>query len=610
MQAEGPPPPFWAAPESLRRLSRISRPGAAAADKSVQKQAQDSESAQRRLLRERLPWLPAALYSRITYYRAHLTAFALLGLLGGLLLFGIEGGERPFTHCAFTAVSALTQTGLIVVDTSALRKPSQVFMLLLITAGGGVLGSTIPITLRRLVFLWSPPAPVSAAAPPGARARAAVVAERHELHFEALTLVRRAILAYWAACLLLAFLMLGGYLQAAQRATMAAQGVAPWWFAGFHVISALHNAGFALTSTNLTPFRADALVLNLTAFLILAGNTAHPIFLRLMVYGWWRWEARRAPGGRRATVLAYVMRHPRACALQLFPPATTATLALIIAGLTLAEFGLLLGFDARTPPFAGLSGYGALNLGWFHSVDVRTAGFNALDVSALSPPIWVVWVAAMYLSAMPVAVSMRASNPARRAAGTASAAGHELRSMLTTDLFWLYAPWAFLVCVEAGRLGDATLTPFSLLFENASALGTVGLSLGYPGTVTSLAARLSPVSQWALMLTMLVGRNRGLPRDSEQLLALEELYLSRASVDAVQAGRSATGDPSGDGGGGRLHPHGAHAVVHPLSLALAARSAPPPRVLPAIADTVEDSAPASTAYGGLGNGPAANGAAV
>lgn len=57
---------------------------------------------------------------------------------------------------------------------------------------------------------------------------------------------------------------------------------------------------------------------------------------------------------------------------------------------------------------------------------------------------------------------------------------------------------------------NANITVFKVIFEIISAFGTVGLSLGYPGVPSSFSTILSPVSKVIVMLTMLMGRHRGL----------------------------------------------------------------------------------------------------
>jgi len=133
----------------------------------------------------------------------------------------------------------------------------------------------------------------------------------------------------------------------------------------------------------------------------------------------------------------------------------------------------------------------------------------------------------MYLAALPVTISMRSSNPARAKRTTLGAMVSEAHHMLRSDLFWLFVPWVVIAGIESSAFEYPSFTAFHALFEVSSSLGTVGLSLGAGnGAVTSFSARLSAASQWVMMLVMLVGRNRGLPDDSEELLALEALYRS------------------------------------------------------------------------------------
>ncbi|CAF4040088.1 unnamed protein product, partial [Rotaria sp. Silwood1] len=54
------------------------------------------------------------------------------------------------------------------------------------------------------------------------------------------------------------------------------------------------------------------------------------------------------------------------------------------------------------------------------------------------------------------------------------------------------------------------ITVFKVIFEIISAFGTVGLTLGYPNIASSFSTILSPASKIILILTMLMGRHRGL----------------------------------------------------------------------------------------------------
>ena len=57
---------------------------------------------------------------------------------------------------------------------------------------------------------------------------------------------------------------------------------------------------------------------------------------------------------------------------------------------------------------------------------------------------------------------------------------------------------------------DPEITVFKGIFEIISAFGAVGLSLGYPNVNSSFCTVLSPASKTILVVTMLMGRHRGL----------------------------------------------------------------------------------------------------
>jgi hypothetical protein len=77
---------------------------------------------------------------------------------------------------------------------------------------------------------------------------------------------------------------------------------------------------------------------------------------------------------------------------------------------------------------------------------------------------------------------------------------------------WLFF-FIFLICAfEYRQMSpvDPNITVFKIIFEIISAFGTVGFSLGYPNITSSFATVLSPPSKIILIITMLMGRHRGL----------------------------------------------------------------------------------------------------
>jgi hypothetical protein len=87
--------------------------------------------------------------------------------------------------------------------------------------------------------------------------------------------------------------------------------------------------------------------------------------------------------------------------------------------------------------------------------------------------------------------------------------------------------------VEGDKLSNTNeyaFTMFSVLFEIVSAYGTVGLSLGYPGTNASLSGQFKVISKLVIIAMMLRGRHRGLPYalDRAILLPSENLHKKEA----------------------------------------------------------------------------------
>ena len=62
-------------------------------------------------------------------------------------------------------------------------------------------------------------------------------------------------------------------------------GIDPWWLGIWLGASAFNNSGMSLLDLNMIPFQDSYYVLVIMGLLILAGNTAFPIFLRLTLWG-------------------------------------------------------------------------------------------------------------------------------------------------------------------------------------------------------------------------------------------------------------------------------------------------------------------------------------
>jgi len=142
--------------------------------------------------------------------------------------------------------------------------------------------------------------------------------------------------------------------------------------------------------------------------LILAGNTAYPIFLRSIVWSGWK----LLPDSMSDTkqTLRFLLDHPRRCYTNLFPSQHTWWLAMSIImlnGVDWAAFEILnIGNDAITQLNSGTEVIDGL----FQALAVRSGGFYVVAIPKLRVSLQVLYVLMMYVSVYPVAISMRNSN--------------------------------------------------------------------------------------------------------------------------------------------------------------------------------------------------------
>jgi hypothetical protein len=163
----------------------------------------------------------------------------------------------------------------------------------------------------------------------------------------------------------------------------------------------------------------------------------------------------------------------------------------------------------------------------------------------------------MYISVFPIAISVRQTNVyeekslgiyhsshddgADDETGEKSYLGFHLRRQLSFDLWYVFLG-LFLVCIiEGDRLQDvnqSSFTIFACLFEIVSAYGTVGLSLGYPGTDASLSTEFRVLSKLIIIAMMLRGRHRGLPYALDRAILLPSESLNRKEQEEAERRRS------------------------------------------------------------------------
>ena len=412
---------------------------------------------------------------RITPAQVVILGF-LFQILAGTLLLSLPAATRtgqsaPLLDALFTATSATCVTGLVVQDTVQYWSLfGQVVILLLIQIGGmGVVTMAVAISIfsGRKIGLrerWVMQESISAPQV-GGIVRMTGFILKTALVIEALG----------ALVLALRFCPEFGL----------AKGI---WYGVFHAISAFCNAGFDLMGeeaafSSLTGYTGDPVVNVVICLLIVLGGLG---FLTWQDVATHRWHVAR---------------------YRLQSKLILTTTALLLVGGGLYEFA--------QPQWAGLS-HG--ERGWatlFQTVSPRTAGFNTVDLTQLTRPALLVTILLMLAGGSPgstaggfktttLAVLFLAVLGVFRRQNGASAFGRRLSETAIRNacaLFVLYltlflAGGLLLCCLDGIPLTEA-------LFEAASAIGTVGLTLG-------ATTQVSPVSQGILIFLMYFGRVGGL----------------------------------------------------------------------------------------------------
>jgi hypothetical protein len=131
---------------------------------------------------------------------------------------------------------------------------------------------------------------------------------------------------YFVLWQLLGCLALGAWINNNQPEPPLRNGINPWWLGIFNGVSAFNNSGMSLLDANMIPFQNSYFVLITMGLMILAGNTAYPIFLRLII-----WCLSKTPtpatnrdeySGLRDT-FKFILQYPRRVYTNLFPARPT-----------------------------------------------------------------------------------------------------------------------------------------------------------------------------------------------------------------------------------------------------------------------------------------------
>ena len=388
---------------------------------------------------------------------------------GSLIFWGYED-KFDYVDALFVITSASTVTGLSSIDFTQVSRGGQVIVLIWILLGGLINVSIGPIIVRLVVSKYRE----ATADRPG---------EMEIMSDQTSRILKMLIVTIflYAFCIeLFAFLLMGAYLQSEEgpHRVMVLNGVdSGWWWAIFHTISYFQNAGFSLFASSLMPFANDRVISLTCTFIVVAGNTLYPIFLRVVL----RVVSIVVPSRSLRDDIDELLRNPRYFYQLLFPLRGTLALLAFWVAITLAEWCIFFVEFNRVivygyPFSAGIK----LMIDFVQTVAVRASGYNNVNVGLLTYGHLSFLIVSMYISVFPMVLTVRKSNKNDLDDEKVIQTASQARRFLARDLIWVYLVIVVINFIESpGSASSRVPNPFlSLCFEVSSAFGTVGLSMG------------------------------------------------------------------------------------------------------------------------------------
>ncbi|MFC0469473.1 TrkH family potassium uptake protein [Halalkalibacter kiskunsagensis] len=403
---------------------------------------------------------------------AYIIAMFVFSILLYLPISHLPGVDVSYSEALFTSVSAVSVTGLTVVNVPETYSYIGIIFLALAIQLGGIgimtMGTFVWMLFGRKINLSQ---------------RMLIMVDQNQNTFSGLVNLMRGILFVALIIELVGALILGTYF------IRYFDTVGQAYYQGaFASLSAFTNAGFDVTGESLLPFVNDYYVQFVVILLIFAGAIGFPVLLELR---------------------EYFSKRNNNFKFSLFTKITTTTyFAVFIIGI-IGIWALETGHY-----YIGLEWHQQLFYSVFNSATARSGGLAIMDVSELNIGTLLFISGLMIIGASPSSVGggIRTTTVAVMFLTIRSFAlgkddvkvfGREIHPedrqkafiVLSVFLIMLFAAVTLIAAFE----GRSQISLISIIFETASAFGTCGLSMG-------ITPNLSFPSQFVLMILMFIGR--------------------------------------------------------------------------------------------------------
>ncbi|KAH8672568.1 cation transport protein-domain-containing protein [Tricladium varicosporioides] len=387
--------------------------------------------------------------------------------------------------------------------------------------------------------------------------------ERQQLgciEYKALRLLSYLVPIYLVTFQVLGSIGLSCYIALNHPAIALENGVNPWWAGIFDGVSAFNNAGMSLLDASLAQFQTSYYMLLTITFLALVGNTAYPICLRLTLWTMVKLLPKSAKYREWGDIIKFILKYPRRVYTHLFPSTPTWYLLAVLFLFNGIDFVAFETLNRTNPAITSLSPIIRNLDGLVQTIMIRTTGFIVIPISSLRIGLQALYVPMMFISAFPVAITMRSSNVyEERSLGIYA---HQIRQLtegnndnrsllsnhsrtriyflrqqvqyqLSHDFWFVLVSAILIIWIETGSIdGDPlTFSVFNILFEVVSAYACVGLSIGLPNQAYSLCGAFHTSSKIILCVLMLRGRHRDLPVAIDRAIQLPDSLLADSDND-------------------------------------------------------------------------------
>ena len=437
--------------------------------------------------------------NKLSRFQVIILGFIVVILAGAMILMlpvsSNSGTVSSFESALFTATSAVCVTGLVVEDTATYWSPfGQAVILILIQIGGlGVVTVASSIDLARGKKLSLQERGVLEDSLSAFQVGGMVKLVRFILRIVIITEAVGALLLMPVFCM--------------------DYGVSGIWMAVFHSISAFCNAGFDLMGAHSGKFSS------LTAY---SGNPGVIIPISLLI----------VLGGIGFLTWNDIITHRRNIKkYRMQSKVVLVTTAVLIAAPTVLYFFW---------EFSDSSFGNRIALSLFQAITPRTAGFNTADLTKMTGAGIGLMIVLMLIGGSPgsTAGGMKTTTLAVLVANVLSVIrrkrdvqifGKRLEESVIRNASALLVLYCILALASAGVISLVEgLSMKDCLFETASAIGTVGVTLG-------LTPSLGFLSHLILILLMFLGRVGGL---TLMYAALSErtVELARRPVEKINVG--------------------------------------------------------------------------